>query len=476
MLGRPQSTRVSVLLAIPIAIGLIAVLPAIVALANEPSVKDDVYWLQVALTCYAGARLAMMILGGRQRVIQGSFWLFCYVALGIAPLAQLVLEQVPTPVLGTREQHQLALFLLLAGFFAFDLGAAFARLRGQNPTPRPQRPPWVISRRGLGVLVLLALAGGAFYIIELGGPQVFFSTRQELTEGVEAWAQSDSQAFSAMLRGFGTVPPLLALLFTIRWLMTSRTARHLALPWLLLAVLLGLNVIVNNPITNPRFWFVAAMLALLFTLFSRSQAIYRAILVAGVAAALLIFPYADMFRYEGSSPHTVESSAVLDPLTRKDYDQVGMFANTIGYVHDGNGHTMGGQVAGAALFFVPRSIWADKPVDSPVLVGEWMGTNNVNLSAPLWAELWLDFGEWGMLAGLALLGYAASAADRRYSDQTAARGSAGSVAAVLAPVAAGYAFILLRGGMLQAVGRIGVMLACVAVVLLVSSRHQRQLD
>ena len=35
--------------------------------------------------------------------------------------------------------------------------------------------------------------------------------------------------------------------------------------------------------------------------------------------------------------------------------------NTVTYVEDGPGHTLGGQAIGAGLFAVPRSIWPGKP-------------------------------------------------------------------------------------------------------------------
>ena len=105
---------------------------------------------------------------------------------------------------------------------------------------------------------------------------------------------------------------------------------------------------------------------------------------------------------------------------------------------------------------MPRSVWHGKPVDSGVRVGEWMGMRNTNLSSPLWAELWLDFGPFGMLLGFLLVGYACDRADRAYVRRTLDDGRPGNVLAVVVPLVAGYCFILLRGPLLQAAGRIGI--------------------
>jgi hypothetical protein len=148
-----------------------------------------------------------------------------------------------------------------------------------------------------------------------------------------------------------------------------------------------------------------------------------------------------------------------------------MFANTISWV-DTRGHTYGRQLAGSALFFVPRAVWSGKPEDTGVRVGEWMGMNMTNLSAPLWTEFWVDFGASGMIGGLALIGYAAARTDRRYAlAVTRAGPGPGSVLAIAAPLIAGYTFILLRGPLLQAAGKLAIGALC--LVLVTTFREQR---
>lgn len=471
----PPLAPLSLAVALPLGLTLTVLLPAFVALHDGPGAHDTAYWVQLALACYAGARLTAMILSRGHRLFQGAFWLFCYVALGIAPLAQLVLDRVPTtPLVASREHLTLALFLVFAGCLAFDLGSFLARYR---PRPRRMPPQLTVSRVGLYALVGLAFIGSGLYIVQLGGIGVFFTTRTELVDNLGEWAQTESKARTGLLRGFGTVPALLALLFVVRWLVTT-PARRRPGPWLLLLLLSALNVVVNNPITNPRFWFLTAVFALLFTAVPRSIAHYRTLLLLGVVAAVLVFPYADHFRYpEGHRP-VMNSDSFLEPLTRKDYDQVLMFANALGYADDGHGHTDGRQVSGALLFFVPRSIWTEKPTDTGMMVGEWMGSNNTNLSSPLWMELWLDFGALGMLAGFIALGYAGERMDRRYRMRVTAPGphNAGAIAAVLFPLIAGYSFILIRGALLQAMTRVGVLVFCIGLIAVASSPRQRQLD
>ncbi|WP_129839583.1 hypothetical protein [Streptomyces sp. RFCAC02] len=465
--GAPPRAVLSRALSVPLIAGLVGALPLAVAAQPGEGVRDTAYWLQLTVACYAGVRLSAMILSGRRRLVQGAFWLFCYLAMGIAPLAQSVLGREPTPVLGPRGDVVLATALVLCGMAAFDVGALLARHRPSSR--RGSRPAATVHRTRLYLLVALAYAGSALLIVRLGGPAIFFTSREEISTGLDevtaAGDPSAGEAGNALLRGFGTVPAMLALLFLTRWLVTSPWARRrpsVVLPWLGLVVI---NVIVNNPVSNPRYWFLTVLFALLFTVFPRSPVMYRASLALGVVVALLVFPFTDRFRYgEDDGRQPVEADTLLEPLVVKDYDQVGMFANTLTYAADGNGHTYGRQVAGAALFFVPRAVWEGKPEDTGFLVGGWMGTDSANLSSPLWAELWLDFGPIGMTAGFLGVGYAAARTDRRYVRRTLDDPSPGNVLAVVVPVLAGYSFILLRGSLLQASGRIGIALFCLALV------------
>ncbi|MBK3572209.1 hypothetical protein JHN47_52225, partial [Streptomyces sp. MBT62] len=134
------------------------------------------------------------------------------------------------------------------------------------------------------------------------------------------------------LKGFGQVPALLALLFYTRRLATSYRARRRPSTVLVWVALAALNLLVNNPVSNARYWFLTVVVAFVFAAFPSSAAVYRTVLTAGVVGALVLFPYADRFRYEEGSQRSVQSASVFDPLVTKDYDQMVMFANTISWV------------------------------------------------------------------------------------------------------------------------------------------------
>ncbi|MFJ4973104.1 hypothetical protein [Streptomyces sp. NPDC088755] len=460
-------------LSVPLILGLVCFLPAVIAAQPGSGVRDTAYWLQLVLTCYAGARLATMILSTRRRLLQGVFWMFVYIAMGVAPFAQVVIGQTPTPMVGPRQDLVTAIAMVLVGCAAYDLGALLASrrpLRRRTASPRSWGPALAHPVR---LLVAVAFAASAFYGLKLGGPAVFFSSRQEISETVAASgvAAEGSNVGSAFLKGFGQVPALLALLLYTRRLATSYRARRTPATVLVWVALAALNLVVNNPISNARYWFLTVLMAFVFTALPSSAAVYRTVLATGVVGALVVFPYADKFRYDDEGQRPAQSASVFEPLVTKDYDQMVMFANGISWV-DTRGHTYGRQLTGSALFFVPRAVWSGKPEDTGVRVGQWMGLRMTNLSAPLWTEFWVDAGAVGMIGGMALIGYTAARTDRRYAlAVTRAGPGPGSVLAIAAPLIAGYTFILLRGPLLQAAGKLAIAALC--LLLISTFRGQR---
>ena len=64
-----------------------------------------------------------------------------------------------------------------------------------------------------------------------------------------------------------------------------------------------------------------------------------------------------------------------------------------------HGMQWGRQLLGALLFFVPSAVWSGKPLASGIFIANYLIANYsmwfTNLSAPLIAEGYLDFGPGG---------------------------------------------------------------------------------
>jgi ABC-type uncharacterized transport system permease subunit len=122
----------------------------------------------------------------------------------------------------------------------------------------------------------------------------------------------------------------------------------------------------------------------------------------------------------------------------------------------------GNQLLGDLFFFVPRSVWPSKPQDTGALIAVHSGHAFTNLSAPLWIEMYIDFGYAGVVVIFFLYGMMMRRADDRF-----VRGDS-PFAQFVIPLLAGYSCILLRGSLLQAMARLAVMLV---IMWLISTRR-----
>ncbi len=234
----------------------------------------------------------------------------------------------------------------------------------------------------------------------------------------------------------------------------------------ILALLVVVALVLNSPISNPRFWTGTVLTALIFAVPSvqKKPSAMRLVIVGALLLSIVLFPYAAYFRW--SSGFKSPPGIVQTFETKGDYDSFEMITAGVQYTFD-KGLRYGDQALGDLLFFVPRSVWPSKAEDTGTFIGHHFELAYTNLSAPLWIETYIDFGYIGVIAIFFLYGLLM----RRCDDQFV-RGDS-PFAQFLIPLLAGYTGILLRGPLLQAMAR----LACIlAISWLISKRGAKRSD
>jgi hypothetical protein len=149
-----------------------------------------------------------------------------------------------------------------------------------------------------------------------------------------------------------------------------------------------------------------------------------------------------------------------------------MVANTMIVTRE-IGYQFGQQLGGALAFWVPRFIWPGKPLTTGELIAEQAGYSFTNLSAPLWAEFYVD-GGWLLVAvGFTIYGTLVRTLDRWNRQYQSSSDLRARVVLVLVPIYAGYQFFLLRGSLMPAIAYLTPM---VLFALLCSARlgHNRK--
>ena len=431
------------------------------------SVPMTTWLLQLLIVTYAGLRLGRLVLGGQPQWMALLFWVYVYIWLGLAPLAQVAARFNPLQVTQDPLVVQEAAGVVIVGLLAYDTGQWLAQRKPLTPGRFERRQ---ISPRRIRLLGLFALVTAPYFIAKLGGLGVLLTSRQAAASSLTntGLITGTSKSTYAIVLALATVPPFLALLGL--WIERSpglRTSRS-SLPTLaLMLALVVSNALLNNPISNPRYWVLSIVLA--FVIVGRRAArptFVRGVIVGLLLAGVVVFPYLDYFRY---TDHQGGQAGPLTELVQKtDYDSMAQIQNGVLFAKE-RGHTDGGQMLGAALFWVPRTVWANKPEDTGTVLANFINFPNTNLSAPLWVESWLDFSWVGLIGVLGSLGYVSRRLDLYF--QAARKSGRRSMILLVVPVLAGYQVLVLRGSLLQSMSRLAMLLLVMAAI---SARPRKQ--
>ncbi|MEV5177378.1 hypothetical protein AB0L10_41505, partial [Streptomyces flaveolus] len=434
--------------------------------------------VQTVVLGHTGVALIRVLTATTVRLVALGFWVFAYIWLGLAPLAQLATDTYPWAYRTGQGTALTAVAVVELGLLAHSAGTAVAarreRTRAAGSAARSPGPVERLLSRRLAPWRLLALCALALALAVLlvpgqpGGVGAYFTSRQALREaGV---TDGSDGAFLTALRSWSLSVPafwaLLGLLHVPRAPGGDRLLRGIRR--LLLPLLLALNVVVNNPVSKPRFWFGTVVLTLLFAVprLSRPRA-FRVIAATLMTTVLLLFPYSDYFRYSDREQFTVVSLSAQF-TTNGDYDAFQQVQTGIDLAGDQGFSPR--DVLGPVLFPVPRSVWPDKPGDTGITLAQYAGYDFLNLSAPLWIESYLWAGPPAVAAVFFLLG----AAGRRMDDvRHRLRDRAGTLATFLVPAFAFYQIVFLRGSLLGIVGPLTLLVTVPLLVTTPSARAPR---
>lgn len=353
--------------------------------------------------------------------VAAAFYMFWLAWLGIPPAVQLALQRVPwndTAILLDRPTMLLALVLLDLALLATMLGQALGRAGHRLPAvPAAARGPvrgWVL------LLLLVGLAVVAPHAISVnGGIGTFFSSRTERGQVIAAAgadvASAGGVAEALVLVLPGALAVTSALLALERILSRApRAAWVKVLDAVALLVGLGAVAVFANPISNTRFIGVTGIGALAIALLRpRSKRAGGVFVLIGLVAVLVLYPFANNFRGDGVSD---TSTVDVGTYATIDFDGFQQVINTIHYVAD-LGPTGGRYIASAVLFLLPRATWEGKSVPASLDVAAHANYTFTNLSEPIPAELYLEFGWAGVILGMVLVGYFIGRADRAWLER-----------------------------------------------------------
>ncbi len=442
--------------AICFALALLIAIPLMFTPVRLAHFADGPVVLSYAILGYSAFRLTVLFIAAKEALLEATFWIFVYIFFGLAAVAQTVTQQYALPPHGPfTEEHQLgALAVIIVGLLAYEAGRLISR--GSPLAARAMLPTnFTLVPKRVWIVALVAFASTLAFVFAEGlGAQ--FSSRQDVTVSLLGSPspglrldQISDKALGLIKIFFRWVPAFVALYL----LLHLRTAVRWRAPWIrstsatfLLVGLIVANLIVNNPVSNPRSRFGGVAIAFAIAVLPlRRPARFRIAVAFVVLGLLFLFPLADAFRY--SERDFTVAPLAQDLVSSADYSMFQQELNAQVYVNT-HGHTRGRQLVGSLFVFVPRRWWPDKPIATGDLISR---TDVINASDSLWAEAYVDAGYIGVVGFFLLYGWLSHRYERAYM-----RRQPGSISAVslFVPLFAAFQLLILRGALQPVVGEL----------------------
>ena len=217
--------------------------------------------------------------------------------------------------------------------------------------------------------------------------------------------------------------------------------------WVLLVMQTAALFIVCFPMGMARFQMAVVYigLALILCPFFRKGVWFLLMMVFGL---VIIFPLLDTFRSlafdEVDLAQTLMRivTSLVDDLTEGHYDAYTMFMLIQEYVA-AHHLSYGMQLLGVVFFWVPRVLWPGKPLGSGRTAAEFFGWEFTNLSCPLPAEGFVNFGVIGVVLFAVILSKAVKKLDDTFWE------GKNEIIKVVYPFLVPFFFFMMRGDLLS---------------------------
>lgn len=430
---------------------LLAVFPLLVIYNSKEPIFNAILLLPLATVIFVTIKIINIINKKNPQYMRLFFWIFIYIMFGIAPIAQLIYGfylLIPKPNAYTTERIIYCYMLIWLGLAAYEIGYSRQQKR-QKKLNWPVKDTTNSDKTKNGkdfifALLVLLIAGTA--LIYLSSQSIkFFIYKEDFSKQIIEKFGTVGSAFIYLTVSF---LPLYAILLGIIDLRNNQFNLFFKLIYYFVVLsLCALLIITSNPLSSPRWWLGTISISFFLLFFGKK--IYTPALLSIVIPFIYIFVfyYLAIFRSEYSFRLIPRRDfSIIANLKHGDFDSLQQIINTLVYVKY-EGLTYGRQLLGVIGFWIPRYLWPQKPLNTGELIGMTFNYSNINLSAPLWAEGFINFSVFGSALFLFVWGIISGKLDFIYGNQLSKiRNINRNDVKIL--VLAGSQHLLLRGSLL----------------------------
>lgn len=360
------------------------------------------------------------------------FYLFSLFFFGIAPLIQFYegVTQFGARSIREKEYFYINTLIILIMFIYQSLYSIFYKIRIKDKLKNKILKFNIENKLDTKqTIFLISLSFTSFFIVFYANNFSFLSM---LFRGGEFsnLNQMSSTRYLIIFRFFQPLT-MICLLYYI----TSKSRNIITY-----FILTSLALITCAPTGMPRFSAAAMYIPLLLLVFPllRKKNIFS---VAFILGLLIIFPFLDNFRY--FTGNTLQFGLNFNMFLEGHFDS---YQNLVLIVSE-NIVTWGRQLLGVLFFWIPRTLWANKPIGSGGLLANDQGFIFNNVSCNYFAEGYINFGYLGIIIFIIIISFLTAKYDKIY--WTVILNNTQNNFSIIYFVLLGMFFFILRGDLLS---------------------------
>ena len=327
-----------------------------------------------------------------------TFWYFNLFFLFLAPLLQYISNYHMWGYDISDELHIKTNLWIIIWMLIYTFVNKVVKIEKRN---KKEKREITINKKTLNIFFTISIVALIIGIALIGFSNLFLRSKNNVDLGADN--------ISGIIIGLIRTIPVYATAYAIYYYQKNKTGI------LYVIILFIITFLLNYPVSITRYWIGAVYIGLIIILL-RKKLKNKAFDIGMIVVFAIIFPIFQLFKWYDLNDlikGNIEISNLINVYNNVDFDAYSMLARAFLYMQDFS-ITYGKQLFSSVFFFIPRSIWSTKAIPTGQLIAEAQGQQFTNLSCPLIAEGYINFGYIGIIIYAVLIGILIKYLDNLY--------------------------------------------------------------
>ncbi len=405
---------------------------------------------------------------GRILSVNKVIWYYCLIFMSIAPLCQYINGFFPWRFTITEGEigyaQVLTIFFYLVYALFYNYVGKKVRIKHRSRNHETALTNYLCKSREFGfevqIVLFVCVIVAFILLVRLTGFKNLFIKAENTVE-------IENSTLRFVIKKFlSAFPAMACTVFVFN--------KKRSLNWIPVVITLIITVLSNFPTSTTRYWMATIILGFILAKFMKRQE-SRKLDYAILVVIIVLFPFFYIFKTRTLSDllgSGYSYGGIINSFNSVDFDAFSLLARAARYVSE-NGITWGRQLLNIILFFVPRSLWSGKPITTNTLIASSQGARYTNLSCPLPAEGYVNFGIVGTVVYAIIIAIYASYLDKVYWETS--KDLRNNVITMLYPYLAIIILYISRGPLQPSfIQTIALILPMIVIVGLFPNRRSKE--